>query len=571
MELKLKFPRLFIIRENPFNRTIVELKRLALLDTFLQKYKGFSEEIGKGEIKTPFDAYNKALNEMDKSLRKVGIRLKKGDLYSGVDPIRELHKEIDKADRTLNRLQRSLSKPTKAEELYKESKKKLDEIIELEKEISDIQKDIKEIDKIDPTSKDAGDKIKNLDKVSREFWNNYRSQIEQATQEAALFGDKQDVLKASLDFLKNAYLELLEQGMNPTSETMKKLRMEYDLTLNELNAWVEAERKLTEEIQNKEKAEKDIIDLTADYYQKIYELGKSENELIEIERQRAIASIYASGASKEAMEAAVEAVNLYFDKLKQNSEETKEAIKITFNEILSYAQELSNSFIGLSQANTDKKIEELDREMQAELEAAGLLEETKKERLERELKEAKKAGDKEKQRQIKDDIKRLEIQEEYEKEAALIKYKAAMFEWNIKKLSTAASVAEGIAKAIASAPWPFNLPAIAFATAKGLLSTLTVQAQKPIEPKFQSGGVYLGPETRGESANAILHPPETILNGEQMAKVFNMINSAGAGAEGTSIPVSIIVQLDSYTIGKIVEDMANGGQITFRPERALRK
>ena len=50
-----------------------------------------------------------------------------------------------------------------------------------------------------------------------------------------------------------------------------------------------------------------------------------------------------------------------------------------------------------------------------------------------------------------------------------------------------------------------------------------------------------------------------------------MINSAGAGAEGTSIPVSIIVQLDSYTIGKIVEDMANGGQITFRPERALRK
>lgn len=545
--------------------------RLAVLDTFLKKYNEFTKEIGKGELKTPFDAYNKALNEMDKSLKKVGITLKKGNLYSGIDPIKELYKEINKADKTLNRLQKSLSKPTKAEELYTESKKKLDEIIELEKEIADVQKDIATIDKVDPVGKGSDDKLKNLDKISREFWNNYRTQIEQATREASLFGDKQDELKASLDFLKNAYLELLEQGMNPASETMKKLRMEYDLTLDELNALIEAEKRQTEELQNKEKAEKDITDLTKDYYKKIEELGKSENELIEIERQRAIASIYASGASQEAMEAAIEAVNLYFDKLKENSEETKEKVKITFEEILSYAQELSNSLIGLSQANTDRKIEELDREMQAELKAAGLLEETKKERLEKELKEAKKAGDKEKQMQIKDDLKRLEIQEKYEKEVALIKYKAAMFEWNLKRLSTAASMAEGIAKAVASVEWPWNLPAIAFATGKGLLSVLTVQAQKPVEPEFDSGGLFLGPESKNGSANAVLHSPEMVLNQDQMGNLFNAINSGNLGGGNDSISVTVIYQVDGITIAKIVEDAANGGQITLRPERALRK
>jgi TP901 family phage tail tape measure protein len=559
-------------RKNLSQSAAIAEGRLAIISTFNLRYQKELKRLGGDEIK----AFRNIAVRMAYDFRRVGIELAAFDSEVGffLQDLKKLGSISMQSEEALQNLKNELAKEAQVIIEVEDARKKLEELAKLEKELAGIQKGIEEIDKIDPVDPNASDEMDELNKKTNEFWNNYRKQIKDATREAELFGNKQDILKASLDFLKSAYLELLEDGLKPTDEIMKRLRQEYDLTLLELNALIEAEKRHTEELQNKEKIEKDIIDMTADYYAKIQELGESEDKLIEIERNRALMSVYASGASEEAIEKAVEAINLYYDKLKQNSEETKEQVKITFDEMLNFAQQLAAALIGLWQTITQARLDELDKQMQAEMEAAGVAEETERERLERELEEAKKAGDKEREQEIKNEIKRLEIKEKYEKEAAMIKYKAAMQEWKFSLGAALVSLAQGIAKAIASAPLPFNLPAIAFASTLGGLQVANVIAQKPKPPEFATGGVFFGPGqqyTGDESGTpAILHNKEMILNEQQMKNLFDMVNT-GEGNTGSGLTqVTVIFELDGQVIGKSVEKAQHSGTIRFKQSRLIK-
>jgi len=479
----------------------------------------------------------------------------------------EIGNAINKTQSGFEAYQKALKKRIDIEIGVQDIKSKLNELVELENELKVINKELKNLG--DTTEKED-EKITEFVDASTEFWNNYRSQIEKATREASLFSDKQDKLKASLDFLKTSYLELLEQGLDPASETMTRLRAEYDLTLMELNALIEAEKKQADELQNREKAEKDIIETTLEYTNKLEELGKTENELIEIERERALASILASDATMEAIQRAYVAVNEYFDKLKENSEETKEDLKITFDEILSYAQDLANALIGLWDSVTQNRLDNLDKELEAELEQAGLLEETERERLERELEEAIENGDKKTAEELQDQLDRLDIEEEYEKKKALLEYKAAMVEWKLKLAAAIANAAQAVLNALATPPFPLGLALSIIAGTLGGIQIATVVNQKPVKPTFASGGLFLGPET-DSGTNATLHPPEMILNQDQMANLFNAIdnNDLDNNSGGGNTEITVIIELEGTPIYKGVETAQQNGTIRFKASRLI--
>ena len=54
--------------------------------------------------------------------------------------------------------------------------------------------------------------------------------------------------------------------------------------------------------------------------------------------------------------------------------------------------------------------------------------------------------------------------------------------WKLDMASTASAAALAIAKAVGSAPWPWNIPAITFATGIGIAQVSSQSMAKPVEP-----------------------------------------------------------------------------------------
>lgn len=549
--------------------------RLALLDEFITKYKqstkGVEDFIGPFAIAgAKGAAFNEILKKMNPQLQQAGLDFNNLAIQidSGEDPLLILEKEMRKANKTVNDLQKSLENPPKAEQAYIDAKAKLDEIAELEKELTILQKNLGDIKKVDPAEKGAPDKMETLTQISQEFWNNYNMEIKNAIRESETFGGKQDALKAKLDFLKSAYLDLIAQGLDPAGATLTKLKQEYDLTAIELQALIDTEREHEEQLKKNEEIQENIANLTADYYQKTYELGKSESELIDIEREKAIETVKAMGASEEATKQAIDAINVYYDKLKKNSEEVRDDFKITTEYILQESANLANALGQVFTAIADQRIEELDRQMQAELDAAGLSEETEREKLERELKDAKKTGNKEKQQELENSLARLAIEEEYEKKKAEVNYQAELSAWRLKLAAILTDTAAGIAAAL-RIPWPANLVPIGFATVQGGIQYATASAQKPQKPVFESGGIFLDHTAGTEGADVKLHSPEMILNEGQMKNLFNMINSGNTAGTERETNLTVIIQQDSIEMARATAKVFNDGIVTLNPERAI--
>ena len=547
-------------RKRSEERARLAVTRLADFDNFWSQYNRLQNE---GIVTT--EKFNKFLIETEYDLLALGVSIKNtnGTFRSYAEVITEVETVGINAEKSLSKLADSIKKQGKVEIEYEDAKKKLQELADLEKELIQIQNNLKNVQKIDPVDKDATVKIDSIQQKINEFWEEYKTQMEAATRESSLFGEKQDVLKAKLEFLKKAYIELLDQGVDPNSETLKKLRMEYDLTAMELDAYVQKLKNAEDEEKQSIKNKKDLEKLIVDYYQKIHELGKSESALIEIQRERAKSEVEAMNASAETTKNALAAIDIYYDKLKQNNSEIKDDFKETFDEILGAATQLASALISLSQISTQSKMEELDKELQNELVRRGLAEETEKERLQRELAEAIKKGDTEAANEKRIEIARYDLTETYEKKKANIQYEAAKNEWLLKVASVAASAADAIMK---SFPNPFL---IAFSTAGAIASAAAVLKAKPKPPAFERGGVFTGPQTDSSGGSlAILHPPETVLNGEQMAKVFNMINQGGGNNSGTN--VTVIVEMDKIIVAKKTAEVFNNGIFTLT-QKAWRK
>jgi hypothetical protein len=203
----------------------------------------------------------------------------------------------------------------------------------------------------------------------------------------------------------------------------------------------------------------------------------------------------------------------------------------------------------LSAALTENRIADLDAWLQAELEAAGLVEETTVERLQRELEEAITAGDLTTAAELEDDLQRAEIEADYQRKLAQIKYEGELQQWKYTLAIGIASAASAILSGFATKPFlPVGLAAGILASAKSAIQVVAIKKQQPKPPGAQTGGIVL-PSTGGtELTVAENRSSELLLNGGAEGEAFlnsfaqriaDIIN-AGNGS-GITIPVHLYI------------------------------
>lgn len=170
------------------------------------------------------------------------------------------------------------------------------------------------------------------------------------------------------------------------------------------------------------------------------------------------------------------------------AKKTKEAWEYGFDQISSDGEMLLSTLGSLFTAYTDAAISEIDRQLQADLEAAGLAEETEKGRLERELQEAKDKGDAETAKKKEDELARLKIKEAADKKKKQILREEAKREKALAILQTILSTAAGVAKSL-ELPFPYNLVAAAITGAAGAVQ-IGIAASEPL-PAAAEGGSFV--------------------------------------------------------------------------------
>ncbi len=242
-----------------------------------------------------------------------------------------------------------------------------------------------------------------------------------------------------------------------------------------------------------------VTDAIIKYRDKIIELGMSTEELIELEREQAIASALAAGGPVDMIERLIVLINEYYDLLADHTadEEFADSVKRATDLAFSYFDRFGQLVTSLISALTNRRIAEIDRELQAELEANGLAEESTVERYQRELAEAQAAGDKKAEAEAQTNLKRAEIEEKYAKTKAQLEYKTALASWGIQIVMATAQAVQAALNAYSStAAIPIIGAALApaAATAAGIFGAAQVAAilaSQPEPPALATGGIVL--------------------------------------------------------------------------------
>jgi len=126
----------------------------------------------------------------------------------------------------------------------------------------------------------------------------------------------------------------------------------------------------------------------------------------------------------------------------------------------------------------------------------------------------------------------------------------------VKAFNLAEAITAGILsiqKAAASAPPPFNIPAIVSATALSTANVVRIAATKA--PSFEDGGIVPGSSFTGDRVSANVNSGEMILNRSQQATLFKMANgSGGSGLEAK-------LEQNNRLLGAIYGVLSEGTQI----------
>ncbi len=220
--------------------------------------------------------------------------------------------------------------------------------------------------------------------------------------------------------------------------------------------------------------------------------------------------------------------------------------------------EAASALGGLFTAVYEKETEELEAQMQRRLEAEGLAEEDRIARLIRERDAAIAAGDEVTASEKDAEAKRLKIEEEFAKKKAKLKYKADKAQWALTLATTIAEGARAIQVAAGSAPPPFNLPAIAFATGISALQLAAVRASQPKLPQLASGGI--AEPTNGGAVVKVAenNSGEVMFNTGETGQAF--IQQMGA-AIAANIEMTAIFQTESEKLAEVVVRPINDGKV----------
>jgi len=235
-----------------------------------------------------------------------------------------------------------------------------------------------------------------------------------------------------------------------------------------------------------------------------------------------------------------------------------------FDAIGSLTAQLTENRLAAHDLELEKELEGIDAALQARLQAEGVAEETKIERLQRELAEAKSASDQETIDAAQQALTRGQIEEEFQKKKtaveeasakkrADIEFKGATAAW---KLNVASSIAKG-ALAILNAfnapyfLWPLTVPV---ATAAAGLQIGATAAAKPKKPSFQDGGIVPGQSFTGDNVPANVNSGEMFINQEQQKKLFDFISGGSASSRQSAKLI-----IDGKVLGQVIFDRTDNG------------
>jgi TP901 family phage tail tape measure protein len=362
-------------------------------------------------------------------------------------------------------------------------------------------------------------------------------------------------------------------------------------------------------------ANKELEEQNKTIKQQIEEIGASEEELREIEKQRAIDLVNASDADNEYKREAIALLEEYYDKLADDEATTKaeenmeDLAKKTKQMWQSTADEISTIFSNLSSlfsAISDARIEALEAEMNAELKAKGLAEQTDLEEAKEEYNEqasaiqgvsnaydeaiaaAKASGDAatvasleaQKAAQQKADAETLAeyqaavdkaaIEEEYAKEKAQIEYRYNLLSWKAELAAAIASGANSILKTMSAYPYPFNIPLVAAQTTASGLQIAAISASKPQAPALATGGIILPTNGGVTTVQAENGYGELSLNagpsGESLLNDFaNRIASQISGSSSSNLSnLAIYLEMDSKIVSQGVAKNINNGTVRIK-------
>lgn len=203
-------------------------------------------------------------------------------------------------------------------------------------------------------------------------------------------------------------------------------------------------------------------------------------------------------------------------------------------------------------AVAEQRISDIDRQMQAELAAAGLTEETEIEKLQAEYEEAKAKGDMKLSEEKQRELQKAEIEEKYRKKKAKAEYEAALQSWEIQRALAIAQGAISVINAYSSAAaipvigWIMAPIAAATAGIAAALQIAAVEKSKPQPSQFAKGGyVVPGSVYQGDQIDAKLNSGEMVLNQGQQRELFDIAN--GKGGSGSQ-PIHVTVMLGAKTL-----------------------
>lgn len=316
----------------------------------------------------------------------------------------------------------------------------------------------------------------------------------------------------------------------------------------------------------------------------VFEDRLAELTKIEKENEESLKPVYKARVKtyEQSLKSAEFAHRRFTEKVKKDDEDTTDSLIENWGnyslEVLGFAAGLASALADLTTATADAEIAELNRvldakldaidvETAATLEALGLTEDTKIESLQKQLAAAIADGDTETAAELQDSLDRevilqdaedskAIITEASEKKIAEIRYKSEVAQWEAKKLSTIASGAAAVISSFQNGGgWPWGLIPAAAMTGIVTAQVLTIDKAKPVQA-FEHGGIVLqqpGTSTTGDQQNVRANPREMFLTEQQQANLFKIANSGGNSGG------SYHFYLDSMPISaKVVKDINNG-------------
>ena len=376
--------------------------------------------------------------------------------------------------------------------------------------------------------------------LRKEIIDNTNDAVSLANEYSKALGESFDLNSELTSIYTAAIKNLIDTGLDPADDRIAALLLKMPALATEISD-------LTEETEASltpiEKWGEAILDNA--YALKVTGDEQAFYRAMIDDTQKAMIALLKEGvdpASSEYQQLASQ-VELYNNKLKDSQTEAYAWRDTT----LTVMGEISTAFStlgSLMDALSASRLQALDNELQAELEARGIADDTEMERLQKRLDKAIEAGDEELQAEIEREMARQELREDYDEKKKEIQIEDARRQKALAIFQAIIDTASAIIKAM---PNPYLM---GLAGTMGALQLATIQAQ-PL-PSFDVGSLRIERDTQ-----AMVHKGEMVLPAslsEQARREGISIGPQG----GQDIHVQVL--LDSKPIIDTTVKGINSGQ-----------